>query len=163
MASQHKEELRFLLQQVKDVHIKVVLEIGVHRGHSLLVWEQAFKPKILIGIDHVDHIEPPHLKEKLIPGDSGALSTVQAVAKALNGWKVDFLFIDGDHRLPQVEKDWDIYHHLVRKGGVVAFHDVGVVDDPNVQVYKLWKKLVKKYPNSELNFPGGTGIGILFL
>jgi predicted O-methyltransferase YrrM len=39
---------------------------------------------------------------------------------------VDLLFIDGDHQYASVLTDWLLYSPLVRPGGLVAFHDVGL-------------------------------------
>jgi predicted O-methyltransferase YrrM len=38
--------------------------------------------------------------------------------------KVDFLFIDADHSYEGVKKDFEMYSPLVRKGGIIAFHDI---------------------------------------
>ncbi|TDO96244.1 class I SAM-dependent methyltransferase [Marinomonas balearica] len=39
----------------------------------------------------------------------------------------DALFIDGHHSRNIVESDWRMYHHLVREGGIIIFHDT-IVD-----------------------------------
>ena len=36
---------------------------------------------------------------------------------------IDFLFIDGDHRLPSCQKDWETWSPFMKVGGVVIFHD----------------------------------------
>jgi hypothetical protein len=38
--------------------------------------------------------------------------------------KIDFIFIDGLHTANQIQKDFDNYAPLVKKGGVIAFHDI---------------------------------------
>jgi predicted O-methyltransferase YrrM len=48
-----------------------------------------------------------------------ALETIKDLAGYL-----DFLFIDGDHSYEGVKKDWEMYSPLVRKGGLIAFHDI---------------------------------------
>jgi predicted O-methyltransferase YrrM len=69
---------------------------------------------------------------------------------------LDFLFIDGDHAYDSVLKDWELYSTLIKKNGLVAFHDTGWAEGvirvikeqvmaraelifklPNLQVYKL--------------------------
>jgi predicted O-methyltransferase YrrM len=40
---------------------------------------------------------------------------------------LDVLFIDGDHTYDGVKADYQMYRPLVRKGGLIAFHDI--VDD----------------------------------
>jgi predicted O-methyltransferase YrrM len=42
----------------------------------------------------------------------------------LNEQNLDFLFIDGDHTYKGVKEDFEMYSPLVRKGGVIAFHDI---------------------------------------
>lgn len=39
---------------------------------------------------------------------------------------MDFLFIDGDHAYEGVKADFEMYSPLVRKGGLVALHDICV-------------------------------------
>lgn len=55
----------------------------------------------------------------------GLSSDPSVVRKAYDvvGAKADVLFIDGDHSYQGVLCDWLLYHKLVRKGGIVAFHD----------------------------------------
>ena len=36
---------------------------------------------------------------------------------------IDALFIDGDHSYEGILADWLLYHPLVKKGGIVGFHD----------------------------------------
>ena len=40
-----------------------------------------------------------------------------------NGPQFDFIWIDGDHGLEQVTKDADNFAPMVRRGGILAFHD----------------------------------------
>jgi predicted O-methyltransferase YrrM len=36
---------------------------------------------------------------------------------------VDFIFVDGDHSRPGIERDWTIWSRFVQPGGVVLLHD----------------------------------------
>lgn len=57
---------------------------------------------------------------KLILGDSKT-----ELSSLLNDLKrIDFLFIDGDHTYEGVKRDFLMYSPLVRKGGIIAFHDI---------------------------------------
>lgn len=161
-ASQHRKELAALLLAISHIDIKTVVEIGVHRGHSLQVWDWTFNPEILIGVDTVDHVEPPEYKEKLILGDSTDPTTIEAVTTALGGREIDFLFIDGNHLEDFVWKDWRNYGKLVREGGVIVFHDVFITDNETVEVFKFWSHMKNLHSYQEIHFLGGTGIGILF-
>lgn len=85
----------------------------------------------------------------------------KSVKKALGGIKLDLLFIDGDHRFPDV--DHAIYSPLVRPGGWVMFHDIA--DTPahraqRVMVPSFWRKL----KGFKVEFSGGDtfgGIGLV--
>ncbi len=57
-------------------------------------------------------------------GDSHSPQTKVRVAEWLAGNKLDFLFIDGDHSLPGVAQDFEMYGPFVRSGGIIAFHDI---------------------------------------
>lgn len=82
---------------------------------------------------------------------------------------IDFLFIDGDHTYEGVKQDFQMYSPLVKKGGLIAFHDINDTElhrSRNVYVAKLWYEL-KDDPrfeaiefNSHLNW---AGIGVLLV
>lgn len=58
----------------------------------------------------------------------------------------DFLFIDGDHSYEGVRKDWEMYSPLVKKGGLICFHDTVISDrhhERNVYVGEFWRDLTK--------------------
>lgn len=60
--------------------------------------------------------------------------------------QLDFLFIDGDHSYEGVKKDFDMYSPFVKKGGIIAFHDVVISErhhSRNVYVGEFWKDLTK--------------------
>jgi len=42
----------------------------------------------------------------------------------LKGQRFDALFIDGDHSEEGVAADFEMYGPLVRKGGIIGFHDI---------------------------------------
>ena len=60
--------------------------------------------------------------------DSHKHETMLEVEQILDGEKLDFLFIDGDHGYEGAKQDFDMYSKLVKKNGWVAFHDVGEHD-----------------------------------
>ncbi len=98
----------------------------------------------------------------LLTGDSHAAEFKQRVARELNGQKVDFLFIDGDHTERGVARDYQDYREFVRPGGIIAFHDI--IENqplPGNQVYHFWKQ-VKASQNVEefIDDPRQCGFGI---
>ncbi|MEM4674909.1 MAG: class I SAM-dependent methyltransferase, partial [Nitrososphaerota archaeon] len=60
----------------------------------------------------------------LIRADSHDPKTLEIVKRILGDGKLDFLFIDGDHTYEGVKRDFEIYSPLVRRGGIIAFHDI---------------------------------------
>ena len=86
----------------------------------------------------------------LLRKNSHSPKTLQAILKILNGEKIDFLFIDGDHTYEGVKKDFEMYSSLVKKNGIIAFHDI-VKHPPEtkVEVNKFWNEIKKKYKRSK--------------
>ena len=103
----------------------------------------------------------------MIREDSHSQKAVDAVRKALNGKKLDFIFIDGDHTYEGAKKDFKLYRHFVRKGGVIGFHDIVIhTKESGCDVYKFWNEIKKKYRHKEIVHGWGKkmgGIGLLFL
>ncbi|MDP6541793.1 MAG: class I SAM-dependent methyltransferase, partial [Phycisphaerales bacterium] len=111
---------------------------------------------------------PPHnsgCKVKLLVGDSHTEALVHLVENELQDELVDFLFIDGDHSEEGVAQDFEMYKKFVRKGGLVAFHDI--VDNQPLemnQVQHFWKKVKNQYEHYELIDDigqSGYGIGVI--
>lgn len=159
-ASQNKDELLCLLEQVIKISPKRILEIGTDQGHSIKTWMDAFEPEIVVGVDlHENAKVPPGAV--MIRGNSNLFHVADLVKTAIP--VVDFLFIDGNHMEHAVERDFELYSPMVRKGGIVALHDVFIEDNNSVEVYRFWNKVKKSYPYSEFHFTGGTGVGLLYL
>jgi len=101
----------------------------------------------------------------LLQGDSHSVEMLGQVNAALAGQPLDYLFIDGDHRYDGVKRDFEMYGPLVRKGGLIAFHDI--VEGPleNVGgVPQFWREIKHQYSHREIiddTLQGGYGIGIL--
>jgi len=77
--------------------------------------------------------------------------------------ELDFLFIDGNHMYEYVKKDYEMYSPLVRKGGLVAFHDIGLNEEGGV--YKLWNDLKQNFKHKEIlhSDKKEKGIGVLYV
>ena len=116
---------------------------------------------------------------KFIRGDSHSQQVHGDCYRLLDRWntpdtvgkieKIDFLFIDGDHTEEGVRKDFEMYSPFVRKGGIVAFHDINDSErhrSRNVYVSKFWKELVDsgKYETIEFNSNlDWAGIGVVVI
>jgi len=177
-ASQNKQELLKLLEFVSQIEPEVILEIGVHKGYSLETWNQAFDPKLMIGVDiDVSQLDKEAIKDidevHIIDGCSNDIEVFEMVKDGLKGRTVDFLFLDGDHIEKIVRRDFELYSQLVRPGGIVAFHDAALKTHPMVEVYKVFEELAQNHPNKLfIGFDGsqedklqaqGTGTGVICL
>jgi len=83
-------------------------------------------------------------KLHFLRADSHSAETKSRVAAIFGAPNVDFLFIDGDHTYEGVKQDFEFYAPLVRKGGVIAFHDIAV-HSPEIgsDVDKFWNEIKK--------------------
>ncbi|WLB14820.1 class I SAM-dependent methyltransferase (plasmid) [Bradyrhizobium elkanii] len=95
-------------------------------------------------------------------------STDQSVIDQVNALgPFDCVFIDGDHRLPGLTRDWINYGPL---GRMVAFHDISWRRAPDwvgtrIDVPEFWSVLKADYRHQEFKFcPTGknNGIGVLW-
>ena len=147
--------VEFLLNQ----NITNFLEIGTNQGGTFYCWTCISNPGIRISVDipHGDfsaHEFDEIKRNKIlsgypgychfISGDSHEKSTLTEVETLLNGEKLDFIFIDGDHTEEGVTKDFLMYKDLVKDGGWIGFHDIKnsyFHHSHNCFVDKLWERL----------------------
>ncbi|MBC8523147.1 class I SAM-dependent methyltransferase [PVC group bacterium] len=169
---QKKSEIFALAKLVYELNPKNILEIGTERGGTLFIWA-AIASKMAISCD-LQQMQiqrelyskfPPHnsaCKVKLLVGDSHTEALVHLVENELQDELVDFLFIDGDHCEEGVAQDFEMYKKFVRKGGLVAFHDI--VDNQPLemnQVQHFWRKIKDQYEHYEfIDNPEQCGYGI---
>jgi len=177
---QNKKEVRRLLEVLAKHRPKTVLEIGTYYGGTVLLASCVSDPyATLISMD-VNQLPRTRLLKRflcgprqqlfLVPGDSHNSATYETVKKILNGMTVDFLFIDGDHTYEGVRKDFEWYSKLVRRGGIVAFHDIIPLRDSSsstpVEVDRFWIEVKRHYNNLEIvddYNQSAFGIGVLSL
>lgn len=181
MPMQVQEEILELLRILDEIKPKVILEIGTARGGTLFLFTRvASEDATIISIDlpggkfgggypkwKIPLYKAFSLANQqihLIRADSHDQETLRKVKNILNNRKADFLFIDGDHSYEGVKKDFEMYSPLVRKGGIIAFHDIVPGLKENVGgVPEFWKE-VKNMDSKEIVKDWnqeGNGIGVL--
>lgn len=98
---------------------------------------------------YINHL-PKINKINLVREDSHNKETLQEIKKILDGRKLDFLFIDGDHTYTGVKRDFELYKQLVRKGGIIAFHDIAPHSlETKCEVNKFWNEIKNNYEYQE--------------
>lgn len=184
--SQIPEEFDELIKFYKTLKPKNVLEIGSLLGWSLKRFIENSQPGTnIISIDlpvrdfvgpsdhRVDQQEFGHMilwkrwakkagaNLYVIPQssfDQNTLEQVKSICPVL-----DFLFIDGNHMYEAIRHDFEFYSPLVRKGGIVAFHDIAILEEGGGHRY--WNEIKHKYKHKEIlkSKENKMGIGILMV
>lgn len=171
-ALQKPQELAEFLGLLVDLKSDVIVEIGVFSGGTLYAWSHF--ARTVIGIDKAPggpesiylSNGQPRDEHGAIPiiGDSHDPATLAALTECLAGQQIDCLFIDGDHTYEGVRQDYEMYSHLVRPGGLVAFHDIVThAEHVDCHVDQLWAE-IKDDTAVEIIDPNGgqwAGIGVL--
>jgi predicted O-methyltransferase YrrM len=174
------EEMVSLLEDVKRLNPKRILEIGTCKGGSLYLWTRiAQSDATIVSVDlpggkfggGYSRLRTPIYKRfarrgqrlHLLRTNSHLTDTLENVKRLFGGSEIDFLFIDGDHTYEGVKRDWEMYSTLVRKGGLIAFHDVAG-NYGETQAKRCWDAIKGDFTHREyLAHPEGLyGIGVLF-
>jgi len=180
---QIRSEYVRLATLVQERKPEVVVEIGTANGGTLVAWCALAQPKaVIVSIDLPGGVHgggyaywrsfvyrrfaQPGQSLRLLRADSHLLATRETLQTILPPEGIDFLFIDGDHTYEGVKADFEMYSRLVRRGGLVALHDVCKhPPEMNCHVDKFWQEVQQKYKTSviiENANQGGFGIGVVF-
>lgn len=177
---QHEPEFVKFLDVVKREGVRSYLEIGCRYGGTLwsvanalpsgskvvavdLPWGKRETEPHLIGC--VNELRKLGYDASLFLTDSTDPQTVAAVSRLA---PFDMVFIDANHTLPFVQKDWLNYGPLAR---IVVFHDIAWKRAPEwkggyrIDVPEFWNEIKGNYRHEEIKLdPTGqdNGIGILW-
>ncbi len=178
--TQKPEEIRWLFGLVREQRPRTVLEIGMDEGGTLFLWTRAAAPDArLIAID----TRPPgplglaspfplvrrsfacarQRVELVMAANSHDPATLERVRAVLGGRKIDFLFVDGDHSYEGVWQDFHMYSPLVRRDGLIAFHDVSQSPTPFTEgAAAFWRDFAADRETDErvVGDEPGFGIGV---
>ena len=181
---QQKDELINLAEVVDKRSPKVILEIGTARGGTLLLWARICSSNaIIISIDLpggnfgggypvYKSILYKSFKQKnqiikLIRSDSHSEYTLSKVKKILNGKKIDYLFIDGDHSYHGVKKDYHQYKSSCSTDAIIGIHDINIDNRSPRQIFvsDFWDEIKNQYKTKELfsiENVNAMGIGVIY-
>jgi cephalosporin hydroxylase len=176
---QNYTEIYRAVEFIISKNITNFLEIGTNQGGTFYCWTCCSNPGIRISID-IPHGEfgTSNFNESkrnkilsgypgdcyFISGDSHDFSILLEAENILNGEKLDFIFIDGDHTEEGVTKDFLMYKHLVKENGWIGFHDIKnsqFHNDNNCFVDRLWSRLSGDKVEFIDNSTGFGGIGFI--
>ena len=182
---QSQWELCELVNIYRELLPERILEIGSFRGGTLYQWlTNAPRGAVVVNVDNFDSMSwmtnktfiqdfvllwkswcPKGVTLETIVDDSHNENIRTRIARILAP-SIDFLFIDADHSYEAVRQDFEMYGTLVRKGGVIALHDIKQQDSrPNYGVWKLWDEIKSAgYVTRELKVNAdGKGIGVIYV
>jgi predicted O-methyltransferase YrrM len=184
---QRRSEFLELVTLLREQNCKYLLEIGTYKGGALFVFSQlAASDATVISLDFpgtffgkLHRASQALLFRKLIRkgqsfyslrSDSHRPETLAIIRNILQGNKLDFLFIDGDHSYDGVREDFKMYAPLVRDGGLIAFHDISPCEasarEPRKEVYRFWEEVKRNHTHREFIEPiavNSMGIGVLWI
>ncbi len=152
VAIQKKIELLWLLDVVAAKDPRVIVEIGVDQGGTFQALEAACPDATMIGIDIGAgkwSTGLPLDDPRVICGDSHDTETLVELRRRLNGRKIGFLLIDGDHSYEGVAQDYWSYLPLVEEGGLIALHDIAEHSPASgVHVSEFWRAVRHRHPDA---------------
>lgn len=178
---QNRTEFNEFTRLLQKEGVKSYLEIGCKNGGTL--WNVALKmPRgsTIVAVDLpqgdgsfketqknleacVERLKREGYDAHLYLGDSTDQRIIDRVASHAI---FDACFIDANHTLPYVKKDWQNYGQMCR---IVAFHDIGWKPRPEpskkmpIEVPIFWAEIKKQYRHVEFSYePKDNGIGVLW-
>ena len=184
IAMQVPSELAALGEILAEKRPERALEIGTARGGTLLFLTRLASPQAtIVSVDlpggkfgggystrrqwFYQRFARRRQRLHLLRGDSHSNEMLSLVKAVFSGQSLDYLFIDGDHTYEGVKKDFEMFGPLVRKGGVIAFHDI-VEGPPECVggVPRFWREVRSGFRHCEFvkdPSQGGYGIGVLYV
>ncbi len=178
---QYREEVEQLVAELEKLKPARALEIGTANGGTLfLLCRLAESDARIMSIDLPEgkfgggypewkipmyhRFATSDQELELLRGDSHRLETLQRVETFFQKEELDYLFIDGDHSYEGVKQDYEMYSPLVRKGGLIVFHDIVEHPDSDCQVDRYWHEVKegKNYKEFVRDWEQGKyGIGLI--
>jgi len=143
----------------KQLGVTDFIEIGTDQGGTFSIWSKLSDDGVRISVDlpHGAYGQAGYDVRRrdriltelgsqvhMLHGSSHDQGMKDQVSKILDGKKVDFLFIDGDHSYEGVRQDYEMYREFVKPGGWIGFHDISDTEfhrSANCRVDRLWSEL----------------------
>jgi len=163
--AQVKSEVEALLDLLSKEKLKVVMEVGTMNGGTLYLFSRiAAEDATLLSVDlpwarygyGYPQYKMPFYQTfirstqtlHLLRANSHDHSTLDKVKICLDGRPIDFLFLDGDHTYEGIHQDFEMYSPMVKKGGIVGFHDIAPhPPETDCDVFQFWNEIKLKYPH----------------
>lgn len=159
--NQHSEEFKELVDIISKISPSTIMEIGTDLGGVIYVFGRHFDDANILSLD-IRNSKRREFFElfggdqmRILEGNSHNIEIKEQVESVLDGDKIDFLLIDGDHSYEGVKEDFHMYGPLVRDGGIIAFHDITERPDGawfDNGVNDFWDEIKTTYNYEEIMF-----------
>jgi predicted O-methyltransferase YrrM len=185
-ACQKIAELAPLIILLQRRKLNTIVEIGTAKGGTFWLWCQLAQPTATIisidlpggefgggySLEDIERLKTYGQESQSLHffrANSHHKNTVKILRRVLQEKKIDFLFVDGDHRYVGVKKDFQFYSPLVKNRGLIAFHDILPHSQVKLcQVDKFWREIREDYqtweftePQDERGWGSWGGIGVV--
>lgn len=143
---------------------KNIMELGSGKGYTARSFSEIIKHNggKFLSVDFLKETANVIPKQENVYHFVSDTSNSKAIREKLDEIEMnelDCLFIDADHTKNAVKRDFENYKDLVRKEGMILFHDVCVLDR-ECEVPLWW--IDAEFPGYEkMTFSFNNGLGIL--
>jgi hypothetical protein len=124
----------------RDEKIKL-MEIGVHRGPSIVLWKSWFKDSEIVGVDNEDIYDCERIYDKLIIDDA---YTDQFINNFSDGY-FDYIIDDGPHTLESQIISATKWIQKIKPGGKLIIEDIQSIEWISSLQDSLDKSIVSDY------------------
>jgi len=159
----------YVIERIKSP--RRVIEVGTANGGTLFLFTRIMDVgSIIVSVD-IHKFSNPRIQLyqsfdeekiiKIVRANTFDETTPMIVYDALGKVQADVLFIDANHTYAGVKNDFDKFSPLVRKGGLIAFHDIN--PDRGNGVPNFWENLKGNFEHKEFRqkLTGWGGIGMI--
>jgi len=138
------------------------VEVGTFSGENAIIMAQYFNSVVTVdpwlnGYDKDDHASHANMEEVkkiyfLRIADFVNVSHIELpsleASKQFSDGELDFVYLDGDHKTDAVIADIDAWKPKVRKGGILAGHDINIEKVHNALKQRLVGANAKVFTDS---------------
>tara|TARA_R110001606_G_scaffold389515_1_gene555687 strand:- start:1580 stop:2128 length:549 start_codon:yes stop_codon:yes gene_type:complete len=98
-----------------------LLEIGVHKGHSIKMWEEYLPESKIVGVDiDLSQSQFSFDRARLIECDAAG----EDLLNLIKGETFDVIIDDGSHKLHHQIKSFELLFPVLNKGGLYFIEDI---------------------------------------
>ncbi len=131
-----------LFSPIKD-EVKSVLEIGIQKGESLLMWKDLFPNAEIVGAEiNLSALTINPIQDRITVKQGDAYTF--AFLESFKDLKFDIIIDDGSHLIEHMEFFCKYYPRLLKPGGILVVEDIAHFPHAQQLINNLPKELQSK-------------------